>query len=439
MPVERYDRYYARDRAEDYRAFGERDRDRVLYTSALRRLGAVTQVVSPTEGILFHTRLTHTLKVAQIASSMARKLRREDEQAMAAVGGIDSDVVEAAALVHDLGHPPFGHAVEKVLDELVIDAGVMDGFEGNPQSFRIATKLAARNVHFPGLNLARATLNATLKYPWRRATSGFERRKWGAYGTEQDEFLFARAAHDVGDTGRSAEAELMDWADDIAYAVHDVEDFYRVGLIPLDRLRSDPQEVQRFMRKAVKHLSEAVPRYQGMGLSDLNDIMMEAFKETVWTSPASEPYRATRRQRAGFRTYTSGLINNYVNALEIVPDREPGQQVQKTTEAEDQVNLLKQLTRVYVIENPALETQQHGQRRIVEVLFGIYLEAVRERGESRVIPPGYREELEVADGDKEQRVRIVADMISSMTEEQLLKTHHRLTGLSPGSVMDIIQ
>jgi dGTPase len=438
VPVERQCRFYERDRAEDYRAFGERDRDRVLYTSALRRLGAVTQVVSPTEGILFHTRLTHTLEVAQIASSIARKLRQEDEEATVAVGGMDPGVVEAAALVHDLGHPPFGHAVEKVLDKLVKGAGVMDGFEGNPQSFRIATKLVARNIHFPGLNLTRATLDATLKYPWRRETDGYKSRKWGAYGTERDEFHFARESHAPGDTSRSVEAEVMDWADDIAYAVHDVEDFYRVGLIPLDRLRGDFQEVQRFMRKAVKHLPEEVPRYRSMSSSDLKYIMMEAFGETVRTSPASEPYRATRRQRAGFRTYTSGLINNYVNALKIVPDREPGQQVQKTTEAVDQVNLLKQLTRVYVIENPALETQQHGQRRIVEVLFGIYLKAVREEGESRVIPPSYREVVENAGGD-EERVRIVADMISAMTEEQLLKTHHRLTGLSPGSVMDIIQ
>jgi dGTPase len=438
VPVDRYDRYHEGDRAEDYRTPGQRDRDRVLYTSALRRLGAVTQVVSPTEGVLFHNRLTHTLEVAQIARRMAERLGEEQEQTTQNVGGIDPDVVEAAALVHDLGHPPFGHAVEDELDILVRAADVMDGFEGNAQSFRIATKLATRNVNFPGLNLTRATLNATLKYPWGRATSGYAQRKWGAYGTERDEFDFARESHPAGNTGRSVEAELMDWADDIAYAVHDVEDFYRVGLIPLDRLRSDLQEVQRFVRKAVQHLSEEVPRYQALDSSDLVDAMVEAFKEAVWSGPTLEPYRATRRQRAGLRTYTSGRINNYVNAIEIIPDREPGHQVQKTSEAEDQVNILKQLTRIYVIENPALETQQHGQRQIVEVLFGIYLKAVREGDETGVIPPGYREEVEDADGD-EERVRIVADMISSMTEEQLQKTHRRLTGLSPGSVMDIIQ
>jgi dGTPase len=438
VPVERYDRYYEGDRAEDYRTPGQRDRDRVLYTSALRRLGAVTQVVSPTEGILFHNRLTHTLEVAQIARRMAERLRLEDEQATVAVGGVDADVVEAAALVHDLGHPPFGHAVEKWLDKLVKDKGIMDGFEGNPQSFRIATKLATRNANFPGLNLTRATLNATLKYPWRRVTSGYENRKWGAYGTEQDEFLFARGAHGAGDTGRSVEAELMDWADDIAYAVHDVEDFYRVGLIPLDRLHSDLEEVHRFVDKAVQHLSEAEPRYQEMDLDELRSTMVEAFKDAVSSGPTMKPYRSTRLQRAGLRTYTSGLINNYVNALTIVPDGEPGEQVQKTPEAEDQVNILKQLTRVYVIENPALETQQHGQRRIVEVLFDIYLNAVRPGGDRSVMPPGYRDEVKEADDD-EARVRIVADMISAMTEEQLLKTHRRLTGLTPGSVMDIIQ
>src|SRR5215218_1037978 len=120
MPGPRDERFYeALDARADQRTPGQRDRDRVLYTSALRRLAGITQVVSPTEGVLFHNRLTHTLEVAQIARRMAERLGEEQEQTTQNVGGIDPDVVEAAALVHDLGHPPFGHAVEDELDILV--------------------------------------------------------------------------------------------------------------------------------------------------------------------------------------------------------------------------------------------------------------------------------------------------------------------------------
>jgi dGTPase len=433
---ERYDRLHAGDRAQDHRTPGERDRDRVLYTSALRRLGAVTQVVSPTDGILSHTRLTHTLEVSQIGRRIAERLNREEESRVKKIGGIDPDIVETAALIHDLGHPPFGHAVEKELDCLVIAAGVADGFEGNPQSFRIVTKLATRNAKISGLNLTRATLNASLKYPWTRATSGYRKRKWGAYGTEKKEFDWARELHDPGDESRSVEAELMDWADDVAYAVHDVEDFYRVGLIPLDRLSSDQEEVKRFVRTAVRYLTDE-PRYQSQELRETIDALVEAFVRVVEPIPVLEPYRGTRRQRAGLRAFTAYWINTYVNAVTLVPDEPAGSRVKISDAARDQVDILKQLTRFYVITNPALETQQYGQRRVVRDLFSIYKDALDSNDDISVFPLSHREDIEAANGD-EEAIRIVADLISSMTEPQLLRTHQRLIGIAPGSVTDVI-
>lgn len=432
----RYSRFHAGDRTKDHRTPGERDRDRVLYTSALRRLGAVTQVVSPTDGILSHTRLTHTLEVAQIARRIAERLNRQDRDAVKRVGGIDPDIVETAALVHDLGHPPFGHAVEKELDRLVIAAGVADGFEGNPQSFRIVTKLATRNAKVSGLNLTRAALNASLKYPWTRATSGYRKRKWGAYGTEKTDFDWVRELHDPGDERRSVEAELMDWADDIAYAVHDVEDFYRVGLIPLDRLGSDKEERARFVGEAVRYLAEE-PRYSSQTLEEKLDTLAAAFVGVVDPIPVLRPYRGTRRQRAGLRQFTAYWINTYVNAVTLAPDEQPGDQVKISDVARDQVNILKQLTRFYVIENPGLETQQYGQRRIVQDLFKIYKDAAVSGDDREVFPPSHRDDIDNA-GGHEERVRIVSDLISSMTEPQLLRTHQRLIGITPGSVTDVI-
>ena len=265
-PDLRSERFYHNDRIEDQRGPFQRDRDRIIYTSAFRRLGWVTQVVSAQEGDPFHNRLTHTLEVAQIGKRLAEKLSAEQSEEAAEVGGIEPEVVEAAALAHDLGHPPFGHAAERELDNLIRNEEVPDGFEGNPQSFRVVTKLAVRDRNSYGLNLTRATLNAILKYPWFRAVTPPERnRKWGAYNSEREEFEWIRGP-EPRSFRKSAEAELMDFADDIAYAVHDVEDFYRTGLIPLDRLGTNEDEVEKFLDGTFANLSangERIPYDRG--------------------------------------------------------------------------------------------------------------------------------------------------------------------------------
>ncbi|MBI3401543.1 MAG: dNTP triphosphohydrolase [Acidobacteria bacterium] len=191
----RLDRFHVEPKKKDERPLGRRDRDRLLYSSAFRRLAGVTQVVGPFEGHIFHNRLTHTIEVAQIARSLAENLVRRQRRLAHDLGGIDPDVVEAAALAHDLGHPPFGHVAETQLDALVKHAGDPDGFEGNAQSFRIVVWLAAHRSRYRGLNLCRATLNAILKYPYFRARSKKSKRykKFGVYRTERSAFQFARA------------------------------------------------------------------------------------------------------------------------------------------------------------------------------------------------------------------------------------------------------
>ena len=127
--------------ADDYRNPAQRDRDRVLYSGAFRRLGGVTQVVATSETLLVHNRLTHTLKVAQVARRLAEKIVSGTPEAdLAAAGGVDPDVVETGALAHDLGHPPFGHIAEDELQKILDERHLVDGFEGNAQSFRIVTK-----------------------------------------------------------------------------------------------------------------------------------------------------------------------------------------------------------------------------------------------------------------------------------------------------------
>jgi dGTPase len=426
----RDERFYEKDRPPDQRKEGQRDRDRVLYTSALRRLAAITQVVSPTEGSVFHNRLTHTLEVAQIGRRLAEYLCK-DEDLMAALGGIDPERVEAAALAHDLGHPPFGHIAEKELDGLIVSRGVEDGFESNAQAFRIATKLAVRKEEFPGLNLTRATLNAVLKYPWLRENSGPKHDKWGVYSTEDQEFSWVKEPYSLKND-RSPEAELMDWADDIAYAVHDMEDFYRAGLVPIDRLAKDGEELDEF-------LDHAVARQRGKTRYTDSELREAGFN-AIAGFPISEPYQGRRSQRSLLRTYTSTLIGKYIRAIGFVENADGRLQARISSDADKEVMMLKELTWRYVIQNPALETQQYGQRRVIKDLFHIFADAAVSRGSPKnlgIFPVDYQEQLIVA-GEEQERLRLISDFIASMTEQQAFVMHRRLTGIAPGSVTDIL-
>ena len=351
----------------------------------------VTQVVSAQEGDPFHNRLTHTLEVAQIGRRLAEKLQREQPNEARKVGGIDPEVVDAAALAHDLGHPPFGHAAERELDKLAVEAGLIDGFEGNAQTFRIVTKLAVRDPILQGLNLTRATLNASLKYPWLQTCSRENRhRKWGAYNSEVDDFRWARG-HEQSHTNKTAEAEIMDFADDIAYAVHDVEDFYRAGLIPLDRLSTDKDEVERFLQGTFDNLSRT-GQNPDSGLTDCRD----ALAEILAAAPVSEPYSGTRQQRGLIRTFTAGLIGKYINAIRLRGTIDPTERtVEIDSDAETKIFVSKQLTWHYVIYGSALQSQQFGQRRIIQHLFQTFNDAADpSKGNlPDLFPPSHREQV----------------------------------------------
>jgi dGTPase len=378
----------------DTRSPFRHDRDRILYTSAFRRLARVTQVVASAEGHVFHNRSTDTLEVAQIARRLAERLiKSTDTETLAGVGGLDADVAETAALAHDLGHPPFGHIAEDELKELAKNHG---GFEGNPQSFRIVTSLSLRKREFGGLNLTRATLNAILKYPWHRADHGARHRKWGYYETEKNAFDFARELFSAGDDTKSAEAEIMDWSDDVAYAVHDVGDFYRTGLIPLDRLAVDPKERTRFFQStfarwdAEKLDAAYETREARQELSDVFSQLMELIPE-----PIREIYTGTRQQRAALRSLTSALIGRYSDGIKLhVPEASSKRRGTLSRDMELELKMLKELTWTYVIRNPRLATQQHGQRKVIKDLFTYFSAAAKDTAGRTIFPVPYREQLE---------------------------------------------
>jgi dGTPase len=431
-------------RLRDPRTPAQRDRDRILYASAFKRLAGVTQVVSAAESHteVFHNRLTHSLQVAQIARRTAEKLLGDADGPEFAqkAGGLDPDAVEAAALAHDLGHPPFGHTAELELDRLISEvAGVPEGFEGNPQSFRIVTRLSTHRAEYSGLNLTRATLNAVLKYPWLRGERGKKKKKWGAFPSEGSYLNWARVGS--ARNARSLEAEIMDFADDVAYAIHDVEDFYRAGLVPLDRLRSDVGESAKFLESAFE-------RWRGDGEEIAPENQSEfgvALERIVPLLPATEPYAGRHDQRAALRAFGSYLITQYLAAATLGAE-EGKRKVQLIVrpEARREIKLLKHLTWEYVIRRPSLSAQQVGLRRIISDLFHTLWKAV-DGGDRSIIPRSYQlilVEAEQTAGSEDERqaakARIASDIVAGLTEGQAIKLHQRVTGIAPGSVLDPI-
>lgn len=431
-------RYYRVPEGSGTRSPFQKDRDRLLYASAFQRLGSVTQVVSASEGYVFHNRLTHTLEVAQIARRLAEKLLVETESAVVeALGGIDPEVVEAAALAHDLGHPPFGHIAEKQLDALAKKHNASDGFEGNAQSFRIVNRGTAHRTDYKGLNLTRATLNAILKYPWLRDRkgqdpSGHQGEKYGAYDADESFFNFAREGA-VPAGQKSAEAAIMDHADAIAYSVHDLDDFYRAGLVPLEELASSEGEFVAFL-----------DRWKGRGRLPAAEIdaHAEAFHRLLQQLALRRRYSGTWSDRAMIRTWTSTLIGQYVDTVTLqVPDAS-GTVLVRDPDQLREMKFLQALIWDYVILNPRLSTQQAGQRRIIDLLFMTYLDAVKKRDRG-IVPGRFHWELEKlpAGGDDlphALETRLAVDIVSSFTDTQALIMYRRLLGAEPGSVVELL-
>lgn len=392
----------------DPRTPGQRDRDRLLYTPEFRRLAGVTQVVGSHELTLFHNRLTHTLKVAQFARRLAERHPADD---------VDADVVEAAALAHDIGHPPFGHVAEVVLDDLVVAEGSSDGFEGNAHSFRIVTALATRDDDFRGLNFTRATLQALTKYPNQRAVAPGvkEHRKYGTFAADVSDFTWSR--HHLSAPGRqTAEAMLMDWADDVAYALHDLEDFVNAGFIPVERLAAVPGEQEHF-------LSRTWQRWADLG-KELDDATRRAYEDTADTLFAEFPIG--RDASRTMRKLVSSKANLYATGLSrngVAFDEDPG--------LRRELDLLKSLTWTYVIESPALAAQQEGQRRIVKGLFEYFLDAAQN------MPHVLSERVQQFRVDSiDWRVRTAADAVAGLGESQAVAYFARVSGLGVGSIYE---
>lgn len=410
------------DAPDDYRTAAQHDVDRLLYSSAFRRLDGVTQVVAIGERLQLHNRLTHTLKVAQLSRRIAQWVNHTNKTSVA-----DPDVAEAAGLAHDIGHPPFGHIAERALNDRLRQYDV-GGFEGNAQSFRIVTKLSqTRAVTETGLRLSPKTLNGILKYPWMSDhENATVKRKWGAYLSEAQDFAIARAGDHS--TTKSVEAEIMDWADDISYAVHDLQDFYSAGMIPLNGLQTSLTLRADFVAKARDEWRE------GWELTD--EAAEHALTELFFLLKLTSAEPGTVRHRSEISRMGGTLINRYVSAARVedgvfsIPPR-----------MREQIFLLKQLTWQHVIQHPSLASLQRGQVNLITGLFDMLFAWVSDEKKLQRVPTRLHElmllaERDVRGAEEARNARAVSDFICVLTEDQAVDLHDRLSGSIRGTIQD---
>lgn len=393
-----------------------RDRARVLHSAAFRRLAAKTQVHTavmsapgggPVSSADFlRTRLTHSLEVAQIAREMGGGL------------GCDPDVVDVAGLAHDLGHPPFGHNGEDALDAAARECG---GFEGNAQTLRVLTRLEAK-VFGPdgrsvGLNLTRASLDATCKYPWRRRSG---QRKFGVYADDASVFAWLREGAPAAGR-RCLEAQVMDWADDVAYSVHDVEDGFHGGYITLAPLLADPDERAALCADVAQAYSDESP-------ADLSAVLADLLADPVLAPLAR--YDGSHPAQAALKGAMSVLIGRLVSAA-VDATRQafgPGPLSRYAADLvvprqmRAQCALLKGMALRYVMRRPGARPGYHRQREIIaELVHGLVARAPE--GLDPVFSPLWK----VAPDDT-ARLRVVIDQVASLTDPAAVAWHRQLTG-----------
>lgn len=396
-------------RERDDRSPFERDWARIIHSSAFRHLQGKTQIFAPASADYLRTRVTHSIEVAQIGRAFATRF------------GVPPPLVEAACLGHDLGHPPFGHTGEAALDSCMEGHG---GFEGNAQSFRIVTKLEQKHPDYDGLDLCRATLLGLIKYPYRRGAGS-------KYLYEDDAVVYADWLYDgtgrcllcaeSDDPPRTIVAQLMDWSDDIAYSVHDLEDGILSGYLQPAIWNTDGflSALHRSVCRAPIKWRDGPPAEQAV--AEAAAPLHAAFAK--WGSDIPMDV---------IRELSRSYIDRFATGCDVEMLRDGASSfdyrlvVPEELRIENQV--LKSITFEYIIRDPRTVQIFHKGERIILRLFDELLQNATAKRPDRfmLFPRPLRERLAIERDNRSALARFVCDYISSMTEGQALRLYARL-------------
>jgi len=376
-----------------------RDRARVIHSAALRRLAAKTQVAVPWENDFQRTRLSHSLECAQIGRELGESL------------GADPDLQDTACLAHDLGHPPFGHNGEEALAIVAKDCG---GFEGNAQSLRLLIRLEAKTVDAQGnsigLNLTRASLDAATKYPW---PSSHNPRKFGVYDDDLEIFTWMRKGAPVDK--KCIEAQIMDWSDDCAYSVHDLEDAIFTKQVSVKSFQNDLPVLHKVM----------VEQY---GSVATQQEALEALDRLSALSAWPQYYDGSHRSLARLKDSTSQLIGRFVLAAEMQTREIHGTgklsrysaNLEVPHEQVIEVDFLKAVAGHYLI-NAAHSQERYAKQQVIitQLVEMLYARAPHE------LDSFFRKPWDEASDDP-ARLRVVIDQIAALTDPGAYALHARL-------------
>ncbi len=363
-----------------------RDRDRIVHSSAFRRLKHKTQVFVYHEGDHYRTRLTHTIEVAQIARAIARALH------------VEEDLTEALALAHDLGHTPFGHAGERALDALMKPHG---GFDHNAQSLRIVTRLERRYAEFDGLNLTWESLEGLVKH-----NGPLTDKDGNAIGKYREAGLPAAIieyseAHDL-ELSRfaSVEAQIAAISDDIAYNAHDIDDGLRAGLFKVIDLGDIPL--------VGTALADVLKRYPDL---EHNRLVHETVRRVI-SAMVQDVLTETKRN---FNTYHPKSLEDVHNASQAL--------AKFSAQMAEYNRILQQFLSQQMYKHPRVMDIMGRARRVIDDLFNAYM------NDEKLLPKDWRD-LAGA-GEKRHTARHVCDFIAGMTDRYALDQHKRLFDLDP--------
>lgn len=390
-----------------------RDRARVLHSSALRRLGAKTQVLSPSGGDFARTRLTHSLEVAQIGREMAIDL------------GLNADIVDMACLAHDLGHPPFGHNGENGLN---IWADQIGGFEGNAQTLRLLTRIEPKVFGSDGssfgLNLTRASLDATCKYPWSRGAAGETRDqtvKFGVYEDDLGVYNWMRAG--APKRVKSIEAQVMDFSDDVAYSVHDFEDAIVSGFVKLEDL-ADPASESELLLKIKEWNSDLYT----------TEVLAQALGRLRALPNWPTSFSRNPKTLGALKNLASDLIGRFVSltttsqSLEVSAAESTlryGSNLEVPESVRSEIAVLKGIVSAFLMSHESRRPIYQWQRELLVELADALLASNGENLDVYCTSAWAEAKSEI------EKRRVVVDQVASLTDQSAITLHNRLVAKSP--------